>query len=152
MAEGDAAAAQDVAFMKLAIAEAHKSIPSESAFCVGCVIVRDGEVISSGFSRELPGNTHAEQVALQKLGFDAENATVYTTMEPCSTRVSGNVPCVQSCLRAKVRRIVVGVMEPKNFVVCEGVRLLQDAGVEVELLKGLEEECLAPNRHLNLVF
>uniref|UniRef100_K3XAD7 CMP/dCMP-type deaminase domain-containing protein n=1 Tax=Globisporangium ultimum (strain ATCC 200006 / CBS 805.95 / DAOM BR144) TaxID=431595 RepID=K3XAD7_GLOUD len=145
-------AAQDVAFMKLAIAEAHKSVPSENAFCVGCVIVRDDKVISSGFSRELPGNTHAEQVALQKLDFDAANATVYTTMEPCSTRVSGNVPCVQSCLRAKVHRVVVGVMEPKNFVVCEGVRLLQDAGVEVELLKGLEEECLAPNRHLNLVF
>ncbi|GAB9466184.1 Cytidine deaminase-like protein [Globisporangium polare] len=145
-------AAADVAFMRLAIAEAHKSVPSENAFCVGCVIVRDGAVLSTGFSRELPGNTHAEQVALDKLDFDAEDATVYTTMEPCSTRVSGNVACVQSCLRAKVGRVVVGVMEPKNFVVCEGVRLLQDAGVQVALLQGLEDECLAPNRHLNLVF
>lgn len=142
----------DERFMRLAITEAHKSVPSENAFCVGCVVVRDGEVLSSGFSRELPGNTHAEQVALLKLEFDAEGATVYTTMEPCSVRVSGNTPCVQSCLRARVARVVVGVMEPKNFVVCEGVRLLHEGGVQVELLQGLEQECLAPNRHLNLVF
>lgn len=145
-------AAVDVAFMRLAIAEAHKSEPSPSAFCVGCVVVRDGAVLATGFSRELPGNTHAEQVALLKLGFEAAGATVYTTMEPCSTRVSGNVPCVQSCLRANVARVVVGVMEPANFVVCEGVRLLRDAGVQVELLRGLEAECLAPNHHLDLVF
>lgn len=141
----------DVAFMRLAIAEAHKSEPSPNAYCVGCVVVCDGAVLATGFSRELPGNTHAEQVALLKLGFEADGATVYTTMEPCSTRVSGNVPCVQSCVRAKVARVVVGVMEPANFVVCEGVRLLRDAGVHVELLRGLEDECLAPNRHLDLV-
>lgn len=140
----------DVAFMRLAIAEAHKSVPADSAYCVGCVVVRDGVVLATGFSRELPGNTHAEQVALMKLDFDAERATVYTTMEPCSVRLSGNVPCVQSCLRAKVARVVVGAMEPANFVVCEGVRLLRDAGVAVALLQGLEADCLAPNRHLQL--
>jgi pyrimidine deaminase RibD-like protein len=142
----------DVAFMRLAIAEAHKSEPTENAFCVGCVVVRDGVVLSTGFSRELPGNTHAEQVALHKLDFDAGGATLYTTMEPCSTRLSGNTPCVHSCLRARVERVVVGVMEPTNFVVCEGVRLLQDGGVHVDLLQGLEQECLAPNRHLDLTF
>ncbi|ETI33247.1 hypothetical protein F442_19926 [Phytophthora nicotianae P10297] len=142
----------DMAFMRLAIAEAHRSQPSENAYCVGCVVVHDGQVLSTGFSRELPGNTHAEQVALHKLNFDAQGTTVYTTMEPCSKRVSGNVPCVQSCLRAGVTRVVIGVMEPKTFVVCEGVQLLQDAGVDVKLLKGLEADCLAPNAHLNLVF
>lgn len=141
----------DEHFMRLAIAEAHKSIPSENAFCVGCVVVHDGQVLATGFSRELPGNTHAEQVALHKLEFDAPGATVYTTMEPCSVRVSGNTPCVQSCLRAHISRVVIGVMEPKNFVVCEGVSLLRDSGVDVELLQGLEAECLAPNQHLDLV-
>ena len=145
-------ATSDTAFMRMAIAEAHRSQPSENAFCVGCVVVRDGRVLSSGFSRELPGNTHAEQVALQKLSFHAQGATVYTTMEPCSTRVSGNVPCVQTCLRAGVARVVIGAMEPKTFVVCEGVRRLQDAGVDVRLLEGLERDCLAPNAHLALVY
>ncbi|KAF4144482.1 Invertebrate-AID/APOBEC-deaminase [Phytophthora infestans] len=142
----------DVAFMRLAVAEAHRSQPSENAYCVGCVVVRDGLVLSTGFSRELPGNTHAEQVALHKLNFEAQGVTVYTTMEPCSTRVSGNVPCVQSCLRAGVARVVIGVMEPKTFVICKGVQLLQEARVDVKLLKGLEADCLAPNAHLNLVF
>uniref|UniRef100_A0AAV1TX54 CMP/dCMP-type deaminase domain-containing protein n=1 Tax=Peronospora matthiolae TaxID=2874970 RepID=A0AAV1TX54_9STRA len=141
----------DTAFMRMAIAEAHRSQPSENAYCVGCVVVRDNHVLSSGFSRELPGNTHAEQVALHKLNYDAKGATVYTTMEPCSTRVSGNVPCVQTCLRAGVARVVIGVMEPKTFVICEGVRLLKDAGVDVLLLQGLELDCLAPNAHLHLV-
>ncbi|CAH0480776.1 unnamed protein product [Peronospora belbahrii] len=118
----------DVKFMRLAIREAHRSQPSANAYCVGCVVVRDGQILSSGFSRELPGNTHAEQVALQKLNFEAQKATVYTTMEPCSKRVSGNVSCVQSCLRAGVTRVVIGVMEPKTFVVCEGGSIAQKRG------------------------
>ncbi|TDH68151.1 uncharacterized protein CCR75_009823 [Bremia lactucae] len=142
----------DIAFMRMAIAEAHRSQPSENAYCVGCVVVRDGQVLSTGFSRELPGNTHAEQVALIKLNLQAQGATVYTTMEPCSKRMSNNVSCVQSCFRAGVARVVVGVMEPKNFVVCEGVQLLQKAGMDVKILKGLEHECLAPNKHLRLIF
>ncbi|CEG48380.1 drap catalyzes the third step of the riboflavin biosynthesis pathway [Plasmopara halstedii] len=119
--------ASDMAFMRMAITEAHRSQPCES-------------------------NTHAEQVALTKLDFKADGATVYTTMEPCSKRLSANVPCVQSCLRAGVARVVIGVMEPKTFVICNGVQLLQNAGVDVKLLKGLERDCLAPNKHLNIVF
>lgn len=146
------ASTPDEELMRLAIAEAHKSQPSPNAYCVGCVVVRDEQVLSAGFSRELPGNTHAEQVALHKLDFDARGATLYTTMEPCSERTSGNVPCVASCLRAGVARVVVGVAEPKNFVEnCQGVRQLRDAGVIVDLLEGLEQECLAPNRHIDLV-
>jgi pyrimidine deaminase RibD-like protein len=142
---------KDLMFMRLAIEEAHKSDPIPNAYCVGCVLVRDDQVLATGFSRELPGNTHAEQVALMKVKFQAKGATVYTTMEPCSKRTSGNTPCVQSCLHAQVSRVVVGVMEPKNFVLCEGVQLLRDAGVQVDLLNGLEEECLAPNKHINLI-
>lgn len=152
MADDDAQEPSDVALMRLAIAEAHKSGPVAGAYCVGCVVARNNRVLSTGFSRELPGNTHAEQVALTKLDFQAEGATVYTTMEPCSRRTSGNVPCVASCLRAGVTRVVVGVLEPKNFVECEGVQQLRDGGVQVDVLAGLEAECLAPNRHLNLVW
>ncbi|KAF0732318.1 hypothetical protein LEN26_000024 [Aphanomyces euteiches] len=142
--------AQDEHFMRLAIAQAHLSPPVESAFCVGCVIVKDGQVISTGFSRELPGNTHAEQCALMKLDMVADGADLYTTMEPCSVRLSGNTPCVENCIRAKVSRVIVGVMEPSTFVTCEGVRLLREQGIQVDLLQGLENECLEPNNHLNL--
>ncbi|ETV85358.1 hypothetical protein H257_03115 [Aphanomyces astaci] len=142
--------AHDEQFMRLAIAQAHLSPPTESAYCVGCVIVKDGEVISTGYSRELPGNTHAEQCALVKLDMQASGTELYTTMEPCSVRLSGNKPCVESCIAANVSRIVIGVMEPTKFVQCNGVRLLREKNIQVDLLVGLEAECLAPNKHLNL--
>ncbi|ETW03327.1 hypothetical protein, variant [Aphanomyces invadans] len=139
---------RDERFMRLAIAQAHLSPPTESAYCVGCVVVKDDRVISTGFSRELPGNTHA--CALLKLDMQASGTELYTTMEPCSVRLSGNKPCVESCIAANVSRIVIGVMEPSKFVQCEGVRLLREQGIQVDLLVGLEAECLAPNKHLDM--
>ncbi len=81
---------------------------------------------------------------------EAQGSELYTTMEPCSVRLSGKKPCVESCIEAKVARVIIGVMEPNNFVQCEGVRLLREQGIQVDLLKGLEAECLAPNQHLQL--
>jgi len=150
--------------MKLAIDEANKSIPLESAYCVGAVLVNPetNTVLATGFSRELPGNTHAEECCFLKLQNQEKentipsaadlmkNSTIYTTMEPCSKRLSGNKPCVDHILNYGVSRVVMGVKEPQNFVHCTGVQLLRDKGVEVTILDGFEEECLKPNRHLNL--
>ncbi|OQR97928.1 hypothetical protein ACHHYP_09433 [Achlya hypogyna] len=140
----------DEELMRMAIAQAHLSPPIESAFCVGCVVAKDGRVLATGFSRELPGNTHAEECALRKLGMNAEGTDLYTTMEPCSVRLSGNTPCVTHCIAAGVRRVIVGAMEPSTFVTCKGVALLREHGIQVDLLEGLQEACLAPNRHLKL--
>ncbi|KAJ1993413.1 hypothetical protein H4R33_000668 [Dimargaris cristalligena] len=154
---------RDIEFLKLAIAEAHKSVPVESAYCVGAVLVSGGDdkeprVLATGFSRELPGNTHAEECALQKAGDTATRsnnstpqfpgATMYTTMEPCSRRLSGNVPCCQRLIEARVARVVLGVKEPPNFVQCEGLSLLEKGGIEVVYIPGYEKECLAPNAHI----
>ena len=150
----------DQQMMLLAIDEAHRSPPVDSAYCVGCVVARGDTVLATGYSRELPGNTHAEQSALFKLDTmhvdfrkgkqGSQRTTLYTTMEPCSHRNSGATPCVTHCLRRFVERVVIGVLEPKNFVAnCEGVDLLRNAGVEVVVLQGLEKECLAPNQHLD---
>lgn len=139
---------RDGHFMSLAIAEARKSIPIPSAYCVGCVVTRDDQVISTGYSRELPGNTHAEQVALMKINYDAYGTTLYTTMEPCSERISGNVTCVETCIRSCVGRVVVGVLEPKNFVECKGIQQLATAGIRVNVLEGFEKKCLEPNFHI----
>ena len=67
---------------------------------------------------------------------------VYTTMEPCSVRLSGGAPCADALIAAKVPRCFIGVGEPDDFVVCVGAQKLKDAGVEVIWLKGLENECL----------
>ncbi|KAJ1024713.1 hypothetical protein NDA16_002753 [Ustilago loliicola] len=105
--------------MKVALGEADKSPPTDTAFCVGCVICPTSdasssstlEILATGFSRELPGNTHAEQCALDKLASEFQpqqssdksvpllDLDLYTTMEPCSERLSGNLPCVQRILK-----------------------------------------------------
>ena len=127
-------------------------------------------VAATGYSRELGDKTHAEECAFVKHNTattpvsptstpttDAPHAfpplvgrfTLYTTMEPCSVRLSGRTACVTHCLVVHVGRVVVGVEEPKVFVSdCQGMRLLREGGVEVRRLEGLEAECLAMNQHL----
>lgn len=147
--------------MRLALVEARKCDPVPTGFCVGCVLaVPSGdrlEILSSGYSRELSGNTHAEANALtkaRKLAADAASGshmdiegllsqcTIYTTMEPCSIRTSGLSPCSDAIIAAGIRRCVIGVKEPDDFVTCEGAHKLQTAGVEVNWLQGFEMECL----------
>jgi pyrimidine deaminase RibD-like protein len=121
-------------------------------------------VLSTGFSRELSGNTHAEANALAKarrlstpqlqalfpsvtlndLAIDSilAHSDIYTTLEPCSIRTSGLAPCSNAILAAGIPRCFIGVGEPDDFVKCEGAQRLKDADVEVIWLKDYEEECL----------
>ena len=135
--------------MDLALREAAKCKPTPSAFCVGAVIVK------STSSRELEGNTHAEQCAIDKLvagkGEAAakealHGADMYTTMEPCSVRLSGNKPCTDRILEYGIARVYLGTMEPDEFVKCEGVRILQDKGVQVYNVSGFAAKCLQEAR------
>lgn len=90
--------------MELALKEAAKCGPTTTAFSVGAVLVNGSETLSTGYSRELIGNTHAEQCALEKYFTQVgarevpEGTVLYTTMEPCSFRLSGNEPCVHRIL------------------------------------------------------
>lgn len=131
--------------LQLALEEAKKCTPSSTAFCVGALLVNaGGNILSTGYSRELPGNTHAEQVCLQKLGFRRlpAGSACYTTMEPCSERLSGNKPCVDNLIEAGVEKVYMGVKEPDTFVKCVGVDKLQEAGIEVTYVPGLEIDCM----------
>lgn len=149
--------------MQLALDEAAKCTPTPSAFCVGAVLVdSQGRLLETGYSRELVGNTHAEANAIDKLmqrnEGDTDNVDVaariqllkgsdiYTTMEPCSVRLSGNVPCTRRILDAGVARVFLGTVEPDDFVKCEGVQQLRDAGVEVHTVPGYAEKCLEAAR------
>lgn len=156
-------------YLRLALEEAQKCTPTPTAFCVGAVITvahpaeSDPIVLATGYSRELPGNTHAEANALAKardispadlkallpaipsdytIEDALSSADIYTTMEPCSVRTSGLAPCADAVLKAGIRRCLIGVGEPDDFVNCEGAQRLQDGGVEVIWVKGLEKECL----------
>lgn len=139
-------AAEHVHFLELALAEARKCVATPTAFCVGAVIVSTaGDILATGYSRELPGNTHAEANAIDKLPrVNLAGASIYTTMEPCSVRLSGNTPCVDRCLESRFANVYIGVEEPADFVACEGNRRLREAGAAVWLVQreGLREECL----------
>lgn len=125
-----------------------------------------GLLLADGYSRQIPGNTHAEANALvnfrEKLVELDDAATAaspqgthmpaaedilsqascFATMEPCSLRTSGGPSCALELVRAKVHSVYLGVEEPPDFVQCEGVRILEQGGVDVHRVVGLEDECL----------
>ncbi|TCC55111.1 dCMP deaminase [Kribbella pittospori] len=118
--------------------------PTTTAFCVGAIIVSaDGEVLATGYSRETDTHDHAEEVALTKVADDdprLSTATIYTSLEPCSKRASRPRTCTELILAAGIRRVVLAWREPSTFVDCEGVELLEAAGVEVLELPDLAQE------------
>ena len=180
--------------LSVALSHARNCTATRTAFCVGALIVSDSTntVLASGYSRELPGNTHAEQNCLTKLLLlpPPQNApssercqqqqqqqqldeaaetgaerreegkeeaySLYTTMEPCSERLSGNIPCTDSILRynesaerrarglGRIGTVYVGVREPETFVrrnvaheklLAGGVRYVHVSGLEAEVLE-----------------
>ncbi|KAI8909758.1 diaminohydroxyphosphoribosylamino-pyrimidine deaminase, partial [Gorgonomyces haynaldii] len=132
----------DLVFMRMALEEAKKCKPVSSAFNVGAVLVRDGQVLSTGYSRELEGNTHAEQVCLIKHP-DASGCTIYSTMEPCGKRSVGNLPCAQRIIEHKISRVVQAAIEPETFVgESIGTHLLVEAGIIVDTIQELQQEAL----------
>lgn len=146
-------------WLKLALHLARKSPPKPTNYCVGAVLItpsKDYPVLSTGYTLELPGNTHAEQCCLEKYaeieGVAIEelhsalpdDAVLYTTMEPCIKRLSGNKPCAQNIIEARrIKKVVVGVSEPEKFVSENNARkILEDAGILYEHVTGLEKEIL----------
>jgi pyrimidine deaminase RibD-like protein len=141
----------DDQFLRFALAEAKKCTPTSTAYCVGCIIVHPEtrKILATGYSRELRGNTHAEENALTNLlskSPELNGLDMYATMEPCSERLSGNKPCTDRILEAGnlIRRVILGVREPDKFVRCVGVEKLQENGIIVVRNQDeeLERECL----------
>ncbi|KAJ4424895.1 hypothetical protein N0V82_000398 [Gnomoniopsis sp. IMI 355080] len=146
-------------YMKRALSLARKSPPKPTNYCVGAVIVNQSTntILADGYTLELEGNTHAEQCCLMKLSEKYQvpeeqlkdvlprNLALYTTVEPCSKRLSGNQPCAERILRlaGTIDVVYVGVMEPKKFVEENtGRDALEKAGVRFEHVSGMEEEIL----------
>lgn len=105
---------------------------------VGAVIVRKGRQIAEGF-HERAGGPHAEIVALNQAGPRAKGADLYVTLEPCSTW-GRTPPCTDAILRAGIRRVICGAVDPNPRHAGRGFEILKRAGVEVQ--SGiLEAEC-----------
>ena len=112
---------------------------------VGCAVVRDGEVVGTGW-HEKAGLPHAEALALKAAGEHARGATLYVNLEPCSHH-GRTAPCVEAVIAAGVKRVVAAVQDPNPKVAGMGFEKLRAAGIAVE--EGLREE---EARELNVGF
>jgi diaminohydroxyphosphoribosylaminopyrimidine deaminase/5-amino-6-(5-phosphoribosylamino)uracil reductase len=102
---------------------------------VGALVVRDGEVVGSGWHRRA-GTAHAEVLALDAAGPRSRGATLYLTLEPCSHE-GRTPPCAPRVAAAKLRRVVVATVDPNPRVRGRGLALLRRSGIDVTL--GVEE-------------
>ncbi len=98
---------------------------------VGCVIVRDDEVVGEGW-HERAGEPHAEVNALRQAGDRARAATAYVTLEPCS-HYGRTPPCAEALLSAGVARVVAAMVDPNPKVSGQGLALLEQAGIETSV-------------------
>lgn len=127
-------------WMRLALEEAQRSTGLTSPNpAVGAVIVKDEMVIARGRTRQAGGN-HAERDALSILEpGGAKGATIYVTLEPCSTQGRSGA-CTDAIIEAGISRVVYGLKDPNPFHAGRADGILKAAGIEVE--RGIcEEEC-----------
>lgn len=109
---------------------------------VGAVVVRDGGVVGSGFHRVF-GGPHAEVEALKDAGERALGADLYVTLEPCC-HYGKTPPCTEAVIGSGVRRVFVGMIDPHPSVSGEGIKKIQQAGIDVTT-GILEKDCRTVN-------
>jgi diaminohydroxyphosphoribosylaminopyrimidine deaminase / 5-amino-6-(5-phosphoribosylamino)uracil reductase len=112
---------------------------------VGCVLVRDGEVIGEGWHARA-GEPHAEVWALRSAGGRAQGATAYVTLEPCS-HTGRTPPCADALIAAGIARVICATVDPNPRVAGGGIQRLQAAGIAVSVGMGA-----AATRELNAGF
>jgi diaminohydroxyphosphoribosylaminopyrimidine deaminase/5-amino-6-(5-phosphoribosylamino)uracil reductase len=95
---------------------------------VGCVLVRDDEVVGEGW-HERAGQPHAEINALQQAGSRATGATAYVTLEPCCHQ-GRTPPCTDALIAAGVTRVVAAMEDPNPQVAGQGLTALRAAGID----------------------
>lgn len=150
-------------YMRQALDLAKQSTPKPTNFRVGAILVDEASnrILATGFTLELPGNTHAEQCCLRKFAASQNveedqvmhvlppSTVIYTTMEPCNKRSVGNTPCVERILATQkgvkggIKTVYLGVSEPEKFVGENAGRArLEAAGIVCIHVPGLEDEIL----------
>ena len=125
---------EDEAFMQRAldIAERGRGRVAPNPL-VGCVLVKEGEIIAEGWHDHL-GGLHAEQMAIhdaESKGKSPNGSTVYVTLEPCN-HYGRTPPCTQALMWAGIKKAVIAHYDPNPTVRGQGVEVLKNAGIEVE--------------------
>jgi len=130
----------DEKFMREALRQARKGLGRTSPNpAVGAVIVRNGEIVASGYHKRAGGD-HAEVAALSRLvGKSRADDIMYVTLEPCNHH-GRTPPCTEAILKSGLRKVIIGMPDPNPSVSGGGSEFLRSKGVEVR--SGLlESEC-----------
>ena len=112
---------------------------------VGSVIVNENRVVGIGTHLKA-GEPHAEIHAIRMAGDKAKGGTIYVTLEPCS-HFGRTGPCAVAIVEAGIKKVVIATLDPNPVVAGNGVKILEDAGIEV-IVGVMEEE----SRKMNEVF
>ena len=110
---------------------------------VGCVVVKDDRIIAKGYHQTF-GEAHAEINALEQINHQANGATLYVTLEPCSHQ-GKTPPCAQAIINAGVKQVVIATLDPNPLVSGQGLAMLKEANIKVSVGL-LEAEALTLNR------
>lgn len=121
---------EDAEFMSRALHLAERGLyTTDPNPRVGCVIVKDGQIVGEGWHRQA-GGPHAEIEALRQSGDRAHGATAYVSLEPCCHH-GKTPPCTDALISAGIVRVVAAMKDPNPRVAGEGLKRLKEAGVEV---------------------
>jgi len=138
--------------LKAAIELSRLSPPSPTHYAVGAVIVDESDIVlATGYTAEGDEHNHAEEAALAKLAgrdLSRAGATLYSSLEPCTTRKSRPLSCTELIIEAGIRRVVLALREPSVFADCHGVEDLRAAGVEVIEMPELGHLVARINAHI----
>ena len=96
---------------------------------VGCVVVKDGEIIGEGFHEEY-GKYHAERNALNSLTKSAQGADLYVTLEPCC-HYGKTPPCTEAIIEHKIGRVIIACVDENPLVGGQGIKILKKHGIRV---------------------
>ena len=112
---------------------------------VGCVIVHNNKIIGEGWHEQF-GQAHAEVNAIKSVTDKSllPESTIYVTLEPCS-HFGKTPPCANAIIDYKFKEVIVGITDPNPLVSGRGIKLLQDAGINVTV-GVLAEDCTALNK------
>ena len=128
-------------YMRLALNEAQNGrYTAPPNPWVGCVIVYQKQIMGKGFHKR-PGQDHAEVAAFKDFEFNFPNnwnnykdLEIYVTLEPCC-HIGRTGPCTKFLISKQIKRIIVGVLDPDPRVSGNGIKQLQEAGIQVDLIK-----------------
>ena len=140
---------EDERFMKRALRLSERARGQTSPNpLVGAVLVRDGRIVGMGYHRRA-GTPHAEAVALDRAGEQAEGAALYVTLEPCC-HFGRTPPCVDRIIERGVSKVVCALIDPDPRVSGRGIEKLMKAGTEVRL--GVLEEAARKTNEVYLKY